>query len=423
MDQAELGQAKLAFEPPFFYGWIIVAVSATTLFFSGPGQTYSVSTFIDNYIVEFGWSRSLVSGMYSMGTLTAGLAMGVIGSLFDRLGHRKMTAAIAILLGLACIWMSFVNDVAMLLIGFLMLRLFGQGSMSLSSSTLPPQWFITKKGRALSLVSLGGVLGLAVLPPLNTWIIQDYGWQTGWRFWAVLLCVVMAPIAYILIRNRPEDVGLWPDDLKIAEGAIDLADGNFEDSSWTVGEAVGTRSFWLLLFCMIIPSAIVTGLVFHQVSIMAQIGLPVEAAAVVLSAMAVVRLPVILVAGQIADRVPPRFLLASAQAGLLAAMAVLILADSIEVALFYGVLLGIVMAFQGIAMGVVWPEYYGRRYLSSIRGLTMMAGVIGSALGPLPYGYAYDILRSYHQVLTISIIFPILGVIAAMLAKRPERAR
>jgi len=423
MDQAELRQAKLPLEPPFFYGWIIVVVSATTLFFSGPGQTFSVSTFIDHYIAEFGWSRSLVSSMYSMGTLTAGLAMGAIGSLFDRLGHRTMTTVIAILLGLACVWMSLVNCVAMLLVGFLMLRLLGQGSMSLSSSTLSPQWFITKKGKALSLVSLGGILGLAVLPPLNTWIIQTYGWQAGWRFWAVLLCFVMAPIAYFLIRNRPEDVGLWPDDLKVSEAATDTADNTFEESSWTVREAVGTRSFWLLLFCMMIPSAIVTGLVFHQVSVMAQVGLPVEAAATVLSAMAVVRLPVVLVAGQIADRVPPRFLIASAQAGLLAAMAVLLLADSVETALAYGVLLGIVMAFQGISMGVVWPEYYGRRHLSSIRGLTMMAGVIGSALGPLPYGYAYDILGSYHQALTASTIFPILGVVAALLATRPERAR
>jgi hypothetical protein len=68
----------------FVYGWIIVGVSALTLFFSGPGQTYSVSTFIDSYIEEFGWSRSIVSGMYSTGNLAAGLLMGFIGRLFAR---------------------------------------------------------------------------------------------------------------------------------------------------------------------------------------------------------------------------------------------------------------------------------------------------------------------------------------------------
>lgn len=423
MDKGVYKQSRLPFKPPIFYGWIIVAVSSLTLFFSGPGQTYSVSTFIDHYITEFGWSRSLVSGMYSMGTLTAGLILGVMGGLFDRRGHRVMTTVVAIFLGLTCLWMSFVNSVAMLLAGFLMIRFLGQGSMSLSGSTLAPQWFITKKGRALSLVSLGGVVSFAVLPPLNTWIIQTYGWQIGWRSWAVLLWIVMVPIAYTLIRDRPEDVGLWPDDLKVAGTATETAEIAIEEDVWSVREAMGTRSFWLLLFCMMIPSAIVTGLVFHQVSIMTQVGLPIESAALVLSAMAVVRLPVILVAGQIADRVPPRYLIASSQVGLLAAMTILLLANSVLTALAYGALLGIAMTFQGIAEGVVWPEYYGRRHLSSIRGLTMMVGGIGSALGPLPYGFAYDAFGSYQQALITSLIFPMLGVVAALLATRPTRAR
>jgi MFS family permease len=174
---------------------------------------------------------------------------------------------------------------------------------------------------------------------------------------------------------------------------------------------------------MMIPSAIVTGLVFHQVSVMAQVGIPIEAAALVLSAMAVVRLPVVLIAGQFADRVPPRYLIASSQGGLLIAITILLLADSVSTALAYGSLLGIVMALSGVAGGVVWPEYYGRRHLSSIRGITMMAGVIGSALGPLPYGYAYDVLGNYQQALIMSMIFPMLGFVAAILATRPAKAR
>ncbi|UCD44912.1 MAG: MFS transporter [Candidatus Bathyarchaeota archaeon] len=421
MNQSLPREKRPPFSTPFFYGWIIVAVSALTLFFSGPGQTYSVSTFIDSYISEFGWSRSLVSGMYSIGTLTAGLTMGVMGNLFDRRGHRVMTTVVAVCLGLACFWMSVVSDSTMLLAGFLMIRLLGQGSMSLSSSTLPPQWFITRKGFALSLASVGGVMSSAFLPPLNTWIIQNYGWQMGWRTWAFLLFAVMAPLAYIIIRDRPEDVGLWPDDVERSWTSTDSAGITVEDDPWTVREAMGTRSFWLLLFCRMIPSAIVTGLVFHQASVMAEVGLPVEAAAMVLSAMALVRLPVVLVAGQVADRVPTRFLIAGAQGGLLVGMAVLLLASSVEASLVYGAIIGIAMSFEIIAGGIIWPAYYGRHHLSSIRGVSMMAGVIGSALGPLPYGFAYDLLGSYNQAITISMVFPLLGMVAAMMAVRPVK--
>ena len=95
MNGAGSDKAELPFQSSFFYGWIIVAVSATTLFFSGPGQTYSVSSFIDSYISEFGWSRAVVSSMYSVGTLIAGLLMGFMGSFFDKRGHRFMTTIIA----------------------------------------------------------------------------------------------------------------------------------------------------------------------------------------------------------------------------------------------------------------------------------------------------------------------------------------
>jgi sugar phosphate permease len=414
------GSDSLPLSPPFFYGWIIVGVSALTIFFSGPGQTYSVSTFIDSYIGEFGWTRSTVSGMYSMGTLTAGLLMGVVGNFIDRRGHRTMTTAIALIFGLACLGMSLVNSPITLLTGFFSIRLLGQGSMSLSSSTLVPQWFIRKKGRALSLVSLGGAIGSALLPPLNTWIIETYGWKNGWITWTTLLWLVMAPAAYFLIRDRPEDVGLSPDD---EERSKFVTEPNIlpTEESWTVREAMGTRSFWLLLFCIMIPSAINTGLIFHQVSIMDQVGVSAQSAAAVLSFMALIRLPVVLIAGQIADRVPARFIQVGSMAGFLVTMVALYLTDSIQMAMIYGALTGITMAFQIMVSGVIWPDYYGRHHLGSIRGITMMAGVVGSALGPLPYGYAYDIFGGYTEALTISMIFPVLGIVAALMAKKPVK--
>ena len=412
------GRKTLPFNTPFYYGWIIVAVSALTIFFSGPGQTYSVSTFIDSYINEFGWTRSTVSGMYSMGTLTAGLLMGFVGNFIDHRGHRAMTTAIALIFGLACLGMSLVTTPITLFAGFFSIRLLGQGSMSLSSSTLVPQWFIRKKGRALSLVAIGGATASALLPPLNTWIIQNYGWTNGWRTWTALLWLIMAPAAYLLTRDRPEDVGLTPDNDSQPQTPSE-ANPPPSEESWTVREAMGTRSFWLLLFCVMIPSAINTGLIFHQISIMNQFGITAQTAALVMSIMALIRLPVVLVAGQIADRVPARYIQMGSMAGLLVTLVTLHFTNSIQTAVAYGALTGITMAFQIMVSGVIWPDYYGRHHLASIRGVTMMAGVIGSALGPLPYGYAYDIFGGYTEALTFSMIFPLLGILAAYMAKPP----
>ncbi len=413
-----LSGSKLPFRSPVFYGWVMVLVSSLVIFFSGPGQTYSVSVFIDSYISEYGWSRSMVSGMYSVGTFCAGMLMGFVGRLFDRYGHRRMTSMIALFFGLACVWMSVVSSVPTLLVGFFLVRLLGQGSMSLSSVTLPPQWFVKRKGVALSIVSVGGGLSLAVLPPLNTWIIQNYGWRACWWAWAAVLWVVMAPLGYLLIRDTPEGVGLMPDN----EGATEVeAEDVVSEESWTLGEALRTRAFWCIIYTTVVPSAIITGLVFHQISILAQAGLDPGTASLISSLMSVVRLPIVLLAGPVADRVQLRYLVALSQALMLGSIAVLYLAESVTLVVVYGVLVGVQMALQGIVGGVIWPDYYGRRHLSTIRGVTMMAGVIGSALGPLPYGFAYDLFGGYSEALLASIVFPVVGVAAGLLAVKPRR--
>ncbi len=128
-----------------------------------------------------------------------------------------MTTVIATLLGLACLWNSFVTGPLMLFIGFFMLRLLGQGSMTLLPQTLVPQWFIDKRGRAISLMMLGIIVSSTILPPLNTWLIQTWDWSFAWRIWFVLLFFFYAPMAYFFIRNKPEDIGLLPDNAKVPD--------------------------------------------------------------------------------------------------------------------------------------------------------------------------------------------------------------
>src|SRR6056297_1946766 len=174
MIKEEINEQK-PIKTPFYYGWIILAVAALGLFFSGPGQTYSISIFIDHYIAKFNWSRSLISSFYSIATLISGLILTFVGRYIDKLGHRKMTTVVSLLFGLACIGMSFVFNPLMIFVGFFLLRLLGQGSMTLLPQTLIPHWFKQKRGLALSLLGMGGVISSSLLPPLNNWLIYTYG--------------------------------------------------------------------------------------------------------------------------------------------------------------------------------------------------------------------------------------------------------
>lgn len=413
------------FKTNFYYGWVIVFIAGLGVFFSGPGQTYSVSVFIDSYIKDFGWSRSHVSAVYSLATLAAGICMFFVGRFVDKWGQRKMSVIVGIGLAFASFWNSMVVNTAMLFIGFFLIRLLGQGSMSLIPNTLVPQWFITKRGKALSLMAIGGFASSAALPPLNAWLVATWGWSFSWKVWGVLLLAVFVPLAFFLIRNKPEDIGEQPDGLK-PNWTIDPADPNrtrlpVEEVNWSVQEAVKTRAYWLLLFCVGIPSLVNTGLTFHLISIFKTNGISPGIAALVLSLMALIGFPVTLIAGPLLDRVKVQYVLAGIFAGEIIFILVLLAADQTAIAIAFGILWGISGGFERIALNYVWPSFFGRQSLGSIKGSAMTVTVLGSALGPLPFGLAYDYFAGYEEILLMSIALPVLGMIAALLAKKPVK--
>ncbi|MBN8209185.1 MFS transporter [Bacillus sp. NTK071] len=423
-----MAQSSLQKNSPFFYGWYIVLAAAVGVFFSGPGQTYAVSVFIDYYIQDFGWSRSLVSGIYSSATLAAGLLLFLVGRMIDKHGQRRMMLTIGSLLAVACFWNSFVLGPVMLFIGFFMLRLFGQGSMTLIPNTLVPQWFVVKRGRALSFMAIGGFLSSASFPPLNTWLIASFGWENAWRILGSALVLIFLPIVFFLVKNKPEDIGLLPDNAiskkRLAERREEKMEEDQEEgfeTNWTVKEAMRTRAFWFILFCVSIPALVNTGLTFHLFSILGEQGVPGSTAALILSIMAIVGFPVTMVSGFILERVNVHIVLGLSFIGQMIFILLLTQVNTYILAIGFAVLWGIIGGIERITLNIIWPNYFGREHLGSIKGIATTTMVIGSAFGPLPFGIAYDVFGGYTEILLIILIFPILGTVAAFLSPPPKK--
>ncbi|WP_208591182.1 MFS transporter [Gracilibacillus suaedae] len=407
----------------FYYGWVIVAIAAFGVFFSGPGQTYSNSIFVDEYIATFGWSRSEVSGLYSVATLIAGFVMMLVGRFIDRFGQRTMMVTVGTLLSLACFFNSIVSTMWMFVVGFFLIRLLGQGSMTLIPNTLVAQWFIEKRGRAVSFVSLGSFASAMLFPIANTWLIQTWDWQFAWRFWGILLLFIFVPLAFFGVRNRPEDVGLVPDGLeRKADKKKEQQKKSLSEVNWKLNEAVKTRAFWMILICIGIPSLVNTGVTFHIISIFAFHDLPAGIAATVLSLMAVVGIPMSLASGFITEKIKTNYLFVLIFILELMILLLLLMLANAIIAIIVGVLWGIANGFGRIATNVIWPDYFGRKFIGSINGVGATMMVAASAFGPLPFGIGYDIFQSYTPVLLISLVFPFIGVIAAILATQPEKA-
>ena len=424
-DSRELSarSSRLVHGSRIFYGWIILAVGTLGMIMTSPAQTFVVSVFTEHLMDDLQLSRSVVSSLYSGGTLLAGLLLPIIGRQIDRRGPRIMVGLITAVFGLACIYMGFVQGVLMLSLGFFAIRLLGQGSLDLVSSNVINQWWVRRRGTVNGVSGIAmSLLGMGAFPNLVNWLIATFGWRLAYISLGTLLLVVMLPLGIVFFRNRPEDYGLLPDgrEAPTVNDRVGVQLG--PEDNWTTQEALRTRAFWIPALDVALSSMMLTGLFFHMVGIFGDQGLTSTMAAAAMAPVALSAALVNLGGGALADRVPVRFLLATALALQALCLVMAQFLASTGMASIYGVVLGTATGLFSMAARIIWAQYFGRLHLASIAGVASTLGVLGAALGPMPLGIARDLAGSYNPVLTVSAILSVLMGAAVLTARKP-RAR
>ena len=392
---------------------------------TSPGQTYVVSIFIESFIAELGISRSLVSTLYTLGTLVGSFVLPMVGYQLDRHGARLIVVLITALFGFACIYMGYVQNAFMLGLGFIALRMLGQGSLGLVCTNIINQWWVRRRGMVMGISGMAGsLISLGGFPNLINWLLPIYGWRSTYIFLGIILVFVMTPLAFIFFRNHPEDYGLQPDG---GESGIfrsrkrKQVPTGWTEVHWTLGQAMHTSVFWILVGSLSAISMLSTGLFFHIVSIFTDNGLTPDLAAAVFVPVAVTTALVNWGSGLLVDRVPVRVLLAI---GLFFQALSLLMARSlsgITLVLIFGIVLGISSGLIRILGSVVWAMYFGRHHLGSITGFTTMITITGSAMGPMPLGIGRDLMGSYNLALIISAVIPLLLGILGLFIDDPAR--
>lgn len=405
---------------PHFSGWWMLILAWMAVFFSGPAQTYGVSTFVDPMIRELEMSRSLFSTLYSVGTLCSAVGLMIMGRQIDRWGSRAVMTLAAAGFAIGALTLSIATGPILVLIGFAFTRSFGQGILNLSARTLVPQWFVRQRGRAFSLLGLATSFSLALIPPVHDRLINWIGWRSAWQVDAVFIGLVLVPLFFLFVKNRPEDIGQFPDgERPIGDEAIAAASAE-ADRGLTLNQAYRTRAFWGLVGASVVPSLVVTGLAFNQVAILTDKGLPSSLAASMFTVESLCALPTTLAIGWVVDRYPVRYVLVAGQVALAMAMVALLVADGIALSLVYAALRGASGALWMVGADVAWPQYYGRKYLGSIRGFGFGVGVFGAAIGPLPFGIVYDRLGGYEPAIAALLVLPVIAAVAVWFSRPPD---
>jgi MFS family permease len=420
----------------YFPGWTMLGISAAAQFMSAPGQSYSVAAFKDPMQTGLGISETNFSLAYGFATVISGISLPYVGRLIDRLGARRLLPIIALLLGGACVCMSWTSGLGSLYISFSLVRSLGQGALTLVSIWLVGEWFARRRGFATAMAGLGGSLSVMLFPLMNWWLIGQFGWQTGWLVLAGLVWGVLLVPSLFLIRDRPEELGLLPDgdvaglksDPRPLASSTDLPEIHrmavavpaSEPRGWQVAEVLRETTFWKLLAVPATSGMVGTGLVFHAVSLLGSRGVPAAWALALISFQAAIATIVALGAGMLTDRFPNRYLLAAAMLLLATSVAIVLVMPWTALAVVYAIMLGLHGSILRSTGMVVWMTYYGRAHQGEIRGVAMAVMILGAAVGPLPLALSADWFGSYTPALILFLIAPISASALVLTADPPQ---
>lgn len=397
-----------------FRGWRIVGVAAVALAMTAPGQTVGVSVFVDPMIEGLGLTRSHVAGAYLAGTLTGAVTLPLIGKWIDRFGVRLMTAAIAAAFGAVLFAMSGVTGLLTVAVGFTGIRLLGQGSLSLVSTTSVALWFDRRRGLALGVTTAVGAALMSLAPLALAAGIDRFDWRWTWSLAGLTVWAVVVPLAWWGLRDRPGDVGQHVDGAPPAPGDEATAAG------WTRGEARRTLMFWAVGAAVTTSGMIGTALGFHQISLLGERGLTVAQAAANFLPQTAAAIVGTLVMGVLVDRIAPRVLVAASMTAIAAAMLLAQIAAPGLLAVAFGMALGLGSGSIRTLEAAAFPRYFGVAHVGAIRGSVMSLSVAGTAFGPLLLALGFERYGSYGPVLSMLLVIPAAVAVLAVFAPVPD---
>lgn len=401
-----------------FYGWRIVGFAAVMLAMTAPGQTVGVSVFVDPMMSALGLTRSELAAAYMVGTLAGALTLPLIGRWIDRFGIRLMTTLIAAAFGAVLVAMSGVAGLLTVGVGFAGIRMLGQGSLSLTSTTSVALWFDRRRGLAIGISSAAGGAAMSMAPLALSALIERFDWRLSWSLAGLAVWLIVLPIARWGLRDSPAGGTHLVEVLAAGDG------GGFATSqgvSWTRAEALRTLMFWAVAAAVATSGMITTGLAFHQISLLGERGLSVGQAAANFLPQTAAAIGATLIMGPLIDRIRPRLLIAASMVSIAAAMILVQVASPGPTAIAFGIAVGAGAGAVRTLEAAAFPRYFGLAHIGEIRGLVMAMSVGATAFGPLLMAAGFERYGSYGPVLTMLLAFPVGAAVLACFAPPPRK--
>ena len=408
---------------PFYYGWVVVGASGTAVFARMAPNITTLTIFIFPLSQELGWSRTLISGSVSAGALAALVLSPAIGWAIDRYGVRPVLVVSMLVLGTAMTSLAWATTPLTFYLAFAAARVVFHTPAPIGASTVASRWFIKKRGRAIGVIFLCGAIGGLVFTILAAQMIEQFGIKAAWLSLGIVVFAVAVAPAMFLVVERPEDIGLLPDDEQdLLEGSpAPNGNGVVDEDSWTVAETLKTRSFWILFLMGLAMLGVSTGTNVHIGAYYRDQGLTLTSSAAALGLGWVVAAFSSMIWGRVLERIESRYAYSIAFFVLGVSTLFLLTVDGPGKAFMAAGMIGVISSGSNVVMSIMYANYYGRNSLGRIRGISETGVLIGQSAGPLAVGVLFDSRGSYSFVFMLFAGIALACSLVVLMAKPPVR--
>ncbi|MBI2906796.1 MAG: MFS transporter [Chloroflexi bacterium] len=408
-----------------FYGWWVLAICSVLHTLGGGLHFYGFTVFFLPVSQDLGISRAATSLIFSLSRAEGAFEGPVAGFLIDRYGPRLVLILGTLLAGIGYVVLSQVNSYLAFLLVYLAIISVGFGT-AFQHGTMAAvnNWFVRKRALAMAIVISAVGLGGALLPPLLSIGVEELGWRTTVFLGGLILLFVTAPLS-LLVPRSPESKGLLPDGDPTARDetnpGVAASPPVACEPQFTAGQAMRTFTYWHLTLATTLRVGVQGSVIVHFVPIMVWKGQDQESAALYLSAMALLGIPVRLGLGFLGDRCPKPAIVASAMVLGVVALAGMSLAKDPWYLVAFVLLLGVAEAASPVNWAML-GEFFGRKCFGTLRGVMCLVYSWGMVVGPVFAGAMYDGLQSYAEVLWVFAAVFLLAAISFALLKVPKAA-
>lgn len=415
-------EGHLMKKPKVFYGWwIVVAGFICAFIYSGVGY-YAFSLFLKPLNLEFGWSRGTISAAFTVFYVAVALASPFIGRVTDRYGPKKVICTGALIAGLGFALLSLTRSLWHFYVAYALVGVGMTGVGFIPISTLVSNWFSKRRGTVLGITMIGiGLGGLVLAPVIGVHLIPNFGWSYSYLALALLTWGVVIPIALLVIKTKPEDMGLYPDGVEAPEAVAKASPLTSE--GWTVKMSLVTSTFWLIAVAFATTSFGNTGVIQHQVPHLTDIGFDVATAATALGSVGFGSAIGKFGFGWLNDRIPAKYCATIAFVFMAAAVIIFMnigLATSTGIVWLYVILMGLGIGGWAPNTSMLISTNFGLASYGAIYGMLNLPMMLATAFGPLTAGFIYDATKTYHWVFIISLTLYVISIAAILMVRRPK---